>query len=297
MCFNLSAAAWNTNLSGLRKLVYLALCDRADKTGRCWPSMDWIAKQCGICQRAAREHVSALVQQGLIRRELRRGRSTVYFVAIPPTTAAPPAAEPHDDTPASAAPPTPSTPAIGAPAPASTAPRSSQWPTNKKNTEEAPASAAADDDDLVKELIEKWIAVRKLKHWAAPTGPELQALRSEGEKISMSLSDVLKMCVDRGWAHFKAAWLPTPQLAAAPVPVRRPEPVPAPASAEVVSEGLSQLASLRSAIESKICATGNRSLDWAHNVFAKKKAGQPVSKVAVRDACKALGINPRMAFA
>ena len=276
MSFTISAAAWSISLPGLRKLVCLALCDRADKTGRCWPSMDWIAKRCGISERAARAHVSALVQQGLIRREFRLGRSAVYFIAITPATAAAPADAPHADTPAIAA------------------PISSQCPINKNNTEDAPAAAVA--DDVEKQLMKDWSAVRKAKRRGAPTSTELDALRSEGEKIGMGLSDVLKTCVIRGWTRFEAAWLPTPQPAAATVLVRPPEPAQAPARAETVSEGVSRLASLRTAIKSTVCATGNTSLAWAHTAIAKKHAGEYVAHAVVRQACNALRMDYRTAF-
>ena len=300
MCFNISAAAWTTSLPGLRKLVFLAICDRADKTGRCWPSLDWVAKRCGISERSARSHMAALAEQGLIRREFRLGRSAVYFVNLPQPTAnsapdgdtpAPTAAHAPSATPAFRAP----TPAIAAQTPALDAPISNKDSINNQNTRQAPADAA----DVVvvdKQIMEDFAAVRKAKRRPALTHTELDALRSEGEKIGMGLSDVLKTCVIRGWTRFEAVWLPTPPPTAGHAPMRPSEPVQAPACAETVSEGVGRLASLRNAIKSAVCVTGNNSLAWAHAAIAKKQAGDYVAQTVVRQACAALRMDYRTAF-
>lgn len=292
MCFNISGAAWTTSLPGLRKLVFLAICDRADKTGRCWPSMDWIAKRCGISERAARSHVAVLVQQGLIRREFRLGRSAVYFVNIskPPAEGVPACDKPDYGAPAPAAPDAwQMTPATTAPA----APISNEYSINRNNTEDAPAGAAADAVIVDKQVMQDSAAVRKAKRRPALTRTEIDALRSEGAKMGMGLSDVLRTCVIRGWTRFEAAWLPTPPAAAAPVLVRPPEFAQTPARAETVSEGVSRLASLRNAIKSAVCTTGNSSLAWAHAAVAKKQAGEYVAHAVVRQACDALRMDYR----
>ena len=310
MCFNISAAAWTTSLPGLRKLVFLAICDRADKTGRCWPSLDWVAKRCGISERSARSHMAALAEQGLIRREFRLGRSAVYFVNLPqPTANSAPACDelgcsaPDADTPAPTTAHAPSatpafrapTPAIAAQTPALDAPISNKDSINNQNTRQAPANAA----DVVvvdKQIMEDFAAVRKAKRRPALTHTELDALRSEGEKIGMGLSDVLKTCVIRGWTRFEAVWLPTPPPTAGHAPMRPSEPVQAPACAETVSEGVGRLASLRNAIKSAVCVTGNNSLAWAHAAIAKKQAGDYVAQTVVRQACAALRMDYRTAF-
>lgn len=63
-----------------------------------------------------------------------------------------------------------------------------------------------------------------------------------------------------------------------------------------MSEGVSRLASLRNAIKSTVCATGNASLAWAHAAVAKKQAGEYVAHAVVRQACDALRMDYRTAF-
>lgn len=63
-----------------------------------------------------------------------------------------------------------------------------------------------------------------------------------------------------------------------------------------MSEGVSRLASLRNAIKSAVCTTGNSSLAWAHAAIAKKQAGEYVAHAVVRQACDALRMDYRTAF-
>ena len=269
MCFNISAAAWaTTTIPGLRKFVFLALCDRADKAGKCWPSMDWIAARCGISERAARSHVSALVQQGLVRREFRPGRSGIYHVNVTPAIPA--------------APPLP----IRAATPANAAPIFNHDPIIQTIN----IAVAIPVVDV--QVMQDFKAIRKAKRRPELTQTEIAALTAEGDKAGLTLTEVLKTCVVRGWTRFEATWLP----AATPAPTPPPEPVQALARAETVSEGVGRLASLRSAIKSAMCVTGSNSLAWAHAAIAKKKAGEYVAQQAVRQACAALKMDYRIAF-
>ena len=56
-----------------RKLVLLKLADNASDLGECWPSYQHIADQCEISKRSVMNHIQALCECGLIKKELRTG--------------------------------------------------------------------------------------------------------------------------------------------------------------------------------------------------------------------------------
>ncbi|AUZ65770.1 helix-turn-helix domain-containing protein [Citrobacter sp. CFNIH10] len=57
----------------LRKLVLLKLADNASDLGECWPSYQHIADQCEISKRSVMNHIEALCECGLVKKELRTG--------------------------------------------------------------------------------------------------------------------------------------------------------------------------------------------------------------------------------
>lgn len=72
--------AWKLNLPSTAKLVYLALCDNANDSGECFPSIPMLAQKCSLTERAVMTHLKSLEGVGLLRREQRAGRSTVYHL-------------------------------------------------------------------------------------------------------------------------------------------------------------------------------------------------------------------------
>ena len=71
----------------LRKLVLIKLADNASDLGECWPSYQHIADQCEISRRSVMNHITALCEAGLLRKEIRKGgpkgnASNVYFLAL-----------------------------------------------------------------------------------------------------------------------------------------------------------------------------------------------------------------------
>jgi len=70
----------------LRKLVLIKLADNANDKGECWPSYQHIADQCEISKRSVMNHVEALCQVGLLRKEYRTGpkgnSSNLYHLTL-----------------------------------------------------------------------------------------------------------------------------------------------------------------------------------------------------------------------
>ncbi|WP_253893911.1 MULTISPECIES: helix-turn-helix domain-containing protein [Klebsiella pneumoniae complex] len=75
--------------NSLRKLVLIKLADNANDKGECWPSYQHIADQCECSKSAVRNHIDALEDMGLIKRENRVGvnngkgnTSNVYYLNL-----------------------------------------------------------------------------------------------------------------------------------------------------------------------------------------------------------------------
>jgi len=105
------SVAFRTSVTSTQKLVLLALCDSANDSGECYPSVPKLVEKCSLSERAIQTAISDLERMGQLRRELRTGRSTVYWMT--PNT---------DKPPQQVHPRTTCTPAAGAPTPARRAP-------------------------------------------------------------------------------------------------------------------------------------------------------------------------------
>ncbi|WP_233603793.1 helix-turn-helix domain-containing protein [Citrobacter koseri] len=75
--------------NSLRKLVLIKLADNANDKGECWPSYQHIADQCECSKSAVRNHIDALEEMGLVKRENRVGvnngkgnTSNVYYLNL-----------------------------------------------------------------------------------------------------------------------------------------------------------------------------------------------------------------------
>lgn len=78
MSISFMALAWKAAIPSGRKLVLLSLCDHANGQGECYPSVEAIARKCGMGQRTVQQHISELESAGILERRFRRGRSTLY---------------------------------------------------------------------------------------------------------------------------------------------------------------------------------------------------------------------------
>ncbi|KPB51353.1 putative phage replication protein [Pseudomonas coronafaciens pv. oryzae] len=88
MSMTLMVAAMKLRVGNpLRKLVLIKLADNASDIGECWPSYQHIADQCEISKRSVMNHITALCEAGLLRKEIRKGgpkgnSSNVYFLTL-----------------------------------------------------------------------------------------------------------------------------------------------------------------------------------------------------------------------
>lgn len=72
--------AWETKCLPVSKLVLLALADRADPKGFCWPSIDDIKKRTGLAKRSVINHVAILEESGFLRVYREHRKSNRYRI-------------------------------------------------------------------------------------------------------------------------------------------------------------------------------------------------------------------------
>jgi biotin operon repressor len=231
--------AWKSGLPSGQKMVLLALCDNANDQGECYPSVPMLAQKCSISERSIQQHIHDLEAVGIVSREMRTGRSTLYRVhgeqfntpaeSAPrkirtpqnlhptPPHSAPPPPPPVHPTPADSAPPPPQplhpTPATAAPI---TIKEPSIEPSEKHQKRASKPRTGLGADDLIalgveKQVAEDWLAIRKAKKLPL-TRTALDETIAEVAAAGMALPAALKLCCGRGWGGFRADWL-TPRSA------------------------------------------------------------------------------------
>jgi hypothetical protein len=72
--------AFKADLPTGQKFVLVALCDSANDQGECYPSVTALMAKCSMSDRGVQKALAELEDRKCLRREFRRGRSTVYWV-------------------------------------------------------------------------------------------------------------------------------------------------------------------------------------------------------------------------
>jgi hypothetical protein len=223
----LMTEAFKAAVTSTKKLVLLALCDSANDQGECYPAMQTLAEKCSLSERATQSAVAELEREGYLRRELRRGRATVYWMtpaAGAPRTKCTPAPNAPQGcstfTPADSAPPQQvhPTPAAGAPAPADSAPRTITKPSLNQEPNTAPAAPTPpkpDDwltaevlaaDGIDADLAASWLAHRRTKK-AKLTALAWRGFKAEADKAGWDYGAAVIKAISRNWTGFEAAWV------------------------------------------------------------------------------------------
>jgi hypothetical protein len=85
-----TAWAWDQELPPARKFVLLALANRADEVGVCWPSARDLGHLCGLSRSQVWRHVDAMKNDGLLRVANRfeggRQTSNIFVLSLPGLT-------------------------------------------------------------------------------------------------------------------------------------------------------------------------------------------------------------------
>lgn len=78
MSNRLLTLAWAVPLPAPTKLLLIALADRADDSGKSWPSREMLCQQTGLSPASVSQHVQALIGAGLLVQQRRRQRAAEY---------------------------------------------------------------------------------------------------------------------------------------------------------------------------------------------------------------------------
>ena len=86
--------ARDDRLTGSRKLVLVTLANRTNEHGKCWPSQQLLADECGISIRAIADHLKALEADGFVVRSTQHlgkgnGSRTTYTLHLAALKVAP----------------------------------------------------------------------------------------------------------------------------------------------------------------------------------------------------------------
>ena len=74
--------AWGVPCAPTAKLVLVAIADRANAAGECFPSSRDIVERTGLAERTVRLSLRELERIGALRTDFRAGRSTIYVVSM-----------------------------------------------------------------------------------------------------------------------------------------------------------------------------------------------------------------------
>lgn len=207
--------AWKSGSPAGQKMVLLALCDNANDQGECYPSINMLAKKCSMAERTVQQHISDMEADGMVKREMRTGRSTVYHID-PRRFCTPADSAPQQILHPAPAKSAPTPPQNLHPTPADSAPITTNEPSiessrkPKKRGQAAPDGFSALDALLAagveRQVAADWLKLRKEKK-ATVTQTALDKIVSEAALAGLSLEGVLRLCCERGWAGFDAKWV------------------------------------------------------------------------------------------
>lgn len=165
MSVNCLQWSFNAPLRGLAlKGVLNALADHADPTGRCWPSVDRLARYAGCDAKTARKALRDLEAMGAIRREARSGKSDMFELVLGwAPDAAVADARPLPEL--AGVPKVAPLPELGGPPlPELVGDPSQSWyPNRQEPSFEPPAESAAAD-----EAFDLYVSAAKQHHWVIP---------------------------------------------------------------------------------------------------------------------------------
>ena len=222
--------------SPLRKLVLVKLADQANDDGECWPSYQSIAEACEMSRRTVISHIEWLEENGFLRRNYRKSkeglsRSNVFVLTIESGANAAPQGANNSPRGANAAPPSGENFALGGAnaAPIETVNESISFesvnesggaptrdPAPRDPSHEIPKPppakperfdplAALAEHGVGEQLAADWLTVRRQKR-APLTQTALDGLVREAMTAGIPVARAVRICVERGWVGFKAAW-------------------------------------------------------------------------------------------
>lgn len=223
MSIALMTLAWKSPLPTGQKVVLLALCDNANDQGECYPSVTMLAQKCSMTDRSIQRHIADLEKAGILARELRTGRSTVYRINprkfVTPDEMSPPTqSHPTPDI-VSPLPPKRCHPTPETVSPITIKEPSKEPSRNRQKATGEPVAVLGVSDlealGVEKQVARDWLTIRKNKR--CPLTPTaLEEFIAAVEKAGLSLPNAVRFCCGKGWAAFNVKWLEKNELDALP---------------------------------------------------------------------------------
>lgn len=82
MSVRVMSLVWDSTVPAPERFTLLALADRADEDGKCWPSVPTLARKCRTGESTIRRHIKALRALGVLRVRHRMNDSSMYQIVI-----------------------------------------------------------------------------------------------------------------------------------------------------------------------------------------------------------------------
>jgi Helix-turn-helix domain len=192
MSIKLLSAAWDLDIGSTEKMVLMSLCDFANESGVCWPSVATICRKTSKSERTVQMALKWLKDNGFY--EVNGYHKQTPLYELNPRKIC---------TPAEIAPPQKlhKTPAKSAPKPlgAPIVDKAKALPT-------ARGAKIPKPDGVEQNIWNDFLELRKAKR-APLSNTALAAIEREAALAGWSLNDAIAECVARGWQAFKANWV------------------------------------------------------------------------------------------
>lgn len=207
------AAAWaikQKTKTATEKLVLITLADAQNsETNRCFPSIPTIAQVALCSERQAKRCIQSLESQGLIKVKREQGKSNYYSLSIKTSDA-------HDTsdnmTPVTCRDElvTPKvkvvTPTVRTSDTHDTLISNNQELTKNKSKSKKITISDFESIGIPKDIAEDFFTLRKTKK-APITKTAMNGIAREAQKAGLTLTECLKIMVERNWQGFKADWI------------------------------------------------------------------------------------------
>lgn len=200
------ALCWQLDgMSGTEKAVLIALADRADDVGMCWPSIATLAAMTCFTDRAVRQSIRSLSEKKLLTVVISPGGKSNRYIVNPE----PRSEQTRNDVPSNPERHSPGTTFPRNHVPSNPEPRSAnpepRSPKPSITIKEPPVVVNTSPSDVDPKLWADFLTIRKAKK-APVTETAIAGIRREAEAAGIDFSTAIAVCCERGWAGFKADW-------------------------------------------------------------------------------------------
>jgi DNA-binding transcriptional MocR family regulator len=206
--------AFKLTLPSTSKFVLVALCDSANDQGECYPSVSTLMAKCSLSDRGVQRALTALEADGYVRRELRNGRSTVYWITPNPR----PNVTPDHQSPPTDVHPSPDTqspppPTHSHPTPERQSPITVNEPSIEPSVKQK--KVAATDGPSIAELVNAGMTEQTasdfIAHKARLKAPLTQRAwadhQREARKAGWTVHDAAEKVMAKHWKGFEAKYV------------------------------------------------------------------------------------------